>query len=59
MLIGKQDNPSSWNVSFTTTTVTPNGPPQWSANFGNLTIREFAVQVSTTSDFEGTRVHWY
>ena len=74
MLVGKQNNPSLWNISFlpstqsptviivgkptTPSTVTPSGPQQWSANFGNLTIQEFAVQVSTTNDFKGTRAHW-
>ena len=75
MLIGKQDQTSLWNVSFlpskrsprvivlgkqdNPTVITPTGPTQWSANFGDHLIQEFAVQVSSTSDMKGTRAHWY
>ena len=59
MLIGMKSSPVTWDVPFNGKTVDPNGPPHWSSKFGNFEVLDFAVQISTNKNFEGTRAHWY
>ena len=59
ILIGMKSSPVLWDVPFNGKTVDPNGPPHWSSKFGNVEVLDFAVQVSNSKNFNGTRAHWY
>jgi hypothetical protein len=57
-LIGMKESPVTWNVPTNEDPVDPSGPPHWSSKFGDVTVHDFAIQISTTKDFEDTKAHW-
>ena len=58
MLIGMKNSPMTWNVPSNGNPVDPMGPPHWSSRFGDVDVQDFAVQISTTKNFENTKAHW-
>ncbi|XP_028392647.1 uncharacterized protein LOC114517187 [Dendronephthya gigantea] len=58
LLIGMKDSPVTWNVSTNQSPVHPTRYPHWSSNFGDVKVQDFAIQISTTKNFEDTKAHW-
>ena len=58
MLVGKKDTPVTWTVPSSTAPVDPNGVAHFSSVFGKFKVQDFAIQVSTSKSFEGTKAHW-
>ncbi|XP_028392384.1 uncharacterized protein LOC114516957 isoform X2 [Dendronephthya gigantea] len=58
MLVGNKNSPISWTVPSNSQIVTPNGPPHWSSDFGDVPMIEFRVQVSTTNDPKDVKADW-
>ncbi|XP_028392188.1 uncharacterized protein LOC114516806 [Dendronephthya gigantea] len=58
LLVGMKNNSVTWNVSTNENLVDPLGPPHWSIMFADVNIRDFAIQISTTENFEDTKAYW-
>jgi hypothetical protein len=58
MLIGMKNSPVTWSVPSNSNPVNPLGPPHWSSKFGYVNVQDFAIQISTTKNFEDTKAHW-
>lgn len=58
ILLGKKDSPVTWTVPSSRTPVDPNGPAHFSSLFGNFKVEDFAIQISTSKGFDGTKAHW-
>jgi hypothetical protein len=58
LLVGNKDSPVSWTVPSSAQMVTPKGQPHWSSEFGNASMIEFRVQVSTTNDLADLKADW-
>jgi hypothetical protein len=59
MLIGVQNSSVSWDVPSQTKLVHPLDARRWSSLFGNMLIKDFRVQISTSKSFSNTKAHWY
>lgn len=57
-LIGLKKSPAIWGVPSNGDPVDPFGFPHWSSKFGDVSVQDFAVQISTSSNFEDTKAHW-
>ena len=53
-----KENPVTWDVPSNEKPVDPFGPPHWSSKFGDVSVQDFAIQISTTKNFEDTKAHW-
>ena len=53
-----KNKPMIWNVPSNEKPVDPVGHPHWSSEFGDISVQDFAVQISTTKSFEDTKAHW-
>jgi hypothetical protein len=53
-----KNSPVTWNVSSNENPVYPMGPPHWSSKFGDVNVKDFAIQISTTKKFKDTKAHW-
>jgi hypothetical protein len=58
MLIGVQNSPVSWDVPSQSIFVHPLDSRRWSSLFGNMFIRDFRVQISTSKSFSNTKADW-
>lgn len=58
MLIGRKDNPVSWTLPSNAGVVSPYGKPHWSSMFGNVSMLEFRIQVSTTNNLKDSKADW-
>ncbi|CAB4013488.1 Hypothetical predicted protein [Paramuricea clavata] len=56
--MGMKESPVTWNVPSNESPVDPLGPPHWSSKFGDVNVQDFAIQISTTKNFEDTKAHW-
>ena len=53
-----KNSPVTWNIPSNDTPVDPMGPPHWSSVFGDINVQDFAIQISTSENFEDTKAHW-
>ena len=58
MLIGVQDSPVSWDVPSEPKFVHPLDSRRWSSLFGNMLIKDFRVQISTSRSFSNVKADW-
>ena len=58
MLVGSKQSPVTWTVPSNATLVTPDGAPHWSSEFGDVSVIEFRIQVSTTNDQADLKADW-
>ncbi|XP_028405296.1 uncharacterized protein LOC114527802 [Dendronephthya gigantea] len=58
MLFGIMNNTVTWNVPSSNSTVEPFGIPQFSSAFGDVSILDFRIQVSTDVQYKHIISHW-
>ena len=58
MLMAMKESPVTWDVPSNEKPVDPFGPPHWSSKFADVSVQDFAIQISHTKNFEDTKAHW-
>ena len=58
MLVGVQNSPVSWDVPSQSKLIQPLDSRKWSSVFGNMFIKDFRIQISTSKSYSSTQAHW-
>ena len=58
LLIGVQNSFVSWDIPSEDKLVHPLDSRRWSSLFGNMLIKDFRVQISTSKSFSNAKADW-